>query len=1256
MSEDQTGSGKQRPSKARLRHQTFHDTHGLPMRPRAGASDVEAAEVPSRLDYLGAMRAYRERQREASQRETQIANRWTPIGPSAVLKGQAVNRPVMSGRVSSIAITEGGERIYVGAANGGVWRSEDGGDSWVSLMEAFDLDPVRRGSDSLAVGALAVVTGATANDDVIYVGSGEAIDGGADPTSGPMFGVGPVVSFDGGQNWVTEPGAPGGPWSVLAGHGFYELAVDPIDPTRVLAATRTGLFKREPSSNPNLYRWRHISLPGFSPSTSVTSVVVAQQDGVGSVYYAAPMNGPVFRSEDGGEMWEEVGTDLSASPGRMRLAVAADSADIVYAFDAMFWLRRLDIGEGRWRAVDQLQTQFVGLSMPHVSSINARWNLAVAVEPGNPNRVYLGGGASGVDENGWLNTQIVNFSACLFRCDVTASTTANGAISISNTLHYIGAAVHPDVHAIVFPPGDASEMWVGCDGGVFVTDHPPGEDGGLLPPVNSTPAPRFYFEAKNTGLQTLTLHHIGQHPTEEAVLFCGTQDHGVLRYTGDAAWLHPQSGDCGYVVVHWNNPYRVLASLQPQVIQSVRRALIVRSTEGGNLDTFETLTNRPAGISSQALFYYPMAGTPSGSGSPGLVAVGATQVWITENFGSDWRTVPNDDLAQDTLVGPVRAIEFASEHRFYVGTHSDGSDFTDMAVYRFDRNGGAYSVARIDLPIFPFSAGLPFDGSVSDIAMDWSDPTGASIYVSFGGFGVFGHVWHYDGNLWERRDGGSPGQPGSLLDISHNAIVVDPEHPQVVYVAADIGIWRSADSGATWHPFSRGLPDAAVIDLKIHPRRLLRASTHGRGVFEYRLDADSIAEIELYIRDTILDQGRRETEDGLDDPLDRQGQVWHWNGPDIKIDFPTANGDYQFVAGRQLDFVEYSDLLQDDAAEVGSPPGPGAHRVYAQIHNRGLATANNVRVVALITHATVSHPPLPNDYEERVRQGSTISNDDWETIDIKTVHGVTARLPQVVPFDIPPELLPPAGPHGRFAYSVLILVHHAEDEHPLSPVQQFGNVVVRMLDPVDVMCRRRRLAAIKTPVQPFTASRSGGLRPEGPFMFPFTVAGSLYRVVRGQLRFRIGKGPYSIRIFQPPLELSDDWKTGTLGFERGPAEALDGLRFWIELYEKSLDTDLSAKAPPHRGWAKQRLTALHELAESKNVLEARGVEQAVLSGIELGEKDLLTFVLQIVPTEKWHDKDMRDKGEIGEVEIFFERAGKEKKYEVAGGQRVVLMR
>jgi len=193
------------------------------------------------------------------------ANNWVPIGPSGLRKGQAATQPITSGRTPGIAVNASGSRVYIGTANGGVWRSEDTGDNWTSLMDDFDLNPVNSTqSDSLACGAIAVQFGTATANDIIYVGSGEAHFG-----IGSFFGVGPIVSTDGGTNWNVEPVSPAS--NSLSGSGFYELAIDPNNMSRVIGATLSGVYRRE-SDGASGFHWDRKNLPG-STTSRVTSAI-----------------------------------------------------------------------------------------------------------------------------------------------------------------------------------------------------------------------------------------------------------------------------------------------------------------------------------------------------------------------------------------------------------------------------------------------------------------------------------------------------------------------------------------------------------------------------------------------------------------------------------------------------------------------------------------------------------------------------------------------------------------------------------------------------------------------------------------------------------------------------------------------------------------------------------------------------------------------------------------------------------------------
>src|SRR5258705_11986803 len=88
---------------------------------------------------------------------------WIPLGPAPITNGQTVgvSTPV-SGRTISIAVHPTNPNIvYVGAAQGGLYRSTDGGTNWTALLDS---------GLSLAIGAIAI---APSQPDTIYVGTGE---------------------------------------------------------------------------------------------------------------------------------------------------------------------------------------------------------------------------------------------------------------------------------------------------------------------------------------------------------------------------------------------------------------------------------------------------------------------------------------------------------------------------------------------------------------------------------------------------------------------------------------------------------------------------------------------------------------------------------------------------------------------------------------------------------------------------------------------------------------------------------------------------------------------------------------------------------------------------------------------------------------------------------------------------------------------------------------------------------------------------
>ncbi|MCB0061956.1 MAG: hypothetical protein KDE19_07570 [Caldilineaceae bacterium] len=1015
-------------------------------------------------------------------------NRWLLLGPSLIRDGQSGQQAAMSGRVRGIAVAPGGERLYIATANGGVWRSEDGGQSWLSLMDAFDLNPSFYRADSLACGALALVPGDWAGADIIYVGSGEP---GVSPWfqgDSAYFGVGPIVSIDGGINWITEASEPS-----LAGSAFYALAVDPVRPQRVVAATLEGLYRRELAANGTV-RWFRKKEGYFC------SVVVSHRNST-TTFYAAEWGGSVWQSHDG-EEWIPLGTEWpDVSVGRIGLAVQPDHPDVLYALVAdvnghLLGLYRLDRIEERWRPVQNIPPTLFGPFLDQWGQ--GGYDLAIAVDPLDVNHLYIGGSTvfsdgirplTGEGEGEW--------SGALYRCEL-AIDPASQAVSAEAT--YIGGAIHGDIHAIQHAPGDANRLWVGCDGGLFFSADPTGDP-------NAASHVDGLFGSCNTGLSTVTMNHLGMHPTEEAVLFCGTQDNGGLRYTGDPVWLYSSGGDSGYFAINWHNPYQVATTyIQNQIF---------RSEDGGMRYSYAAIHVLPA-AGEEAEFYAPLAGTPYAPDQPATatrLAFGGSRVWLSERFGGeglwwdgshwrgevDWVSLPNNDPATDRVEGKVEALTFAAADKLYAATSAG-------RIYRYDYTDGQWQ--RVRLPAIANEEVAAFVGPVTAVAVDTAVANGNAIYVTLGGMENPHRVWYFDGVQWAPRSGRqavATASQQSLLNVQHNAIVVDPRQPTHLYVAADIGVWRSVDAGHSWTVFARGLPDAAVVDLKLHEHsRLLRAATHGRGVYEFDLGRPQRM-VDLYIRDHLLDLGRHPAVTGLPDPTAPGATVVPGQSPDIRLDPPDSEGRYQFagahprhrtpfhlaalpkrganggttsgsLAGEPVDFGTFATKLTNDTGTIVTHSHLNVQtQVYVQVHNRGRQTANSVRVMLLL--ATIAPPatetgqgteplelpPLPTGYEAHIDAGRPITSEEWQTIGITMLHGIRASHPQVATFVVNAEELPTPGrlrPNNR--YALVAFVQSADDP--------FRAEAEATLTPA----HNRHVAHRLVRIEPFTGSHPAG--------------------------------------------------------------------------------------------------------------------------------------------------------------------------------------
>jgi hypothetical protein len=405
---------------------------------------------------------------------------WRWLGPSYIPNGQTYGsaRVDVAGRVAAIAVDPTNPaHLLVGGAGGGVWQSFDSGASW---------SPRTDSAPTLTTGAIAFDP---AQPSIVYVGTGEG-------NWYSRWGAGVLRSTDGGNTFSLLVGAP------FVGQGFYDLAVDPTDSNRLLAATTGGVYLSTNSGT----SWSNVI------GTRCWDLSLAERGN--HVEVLAACSDGVHRSNNGGTSFTKV--TMSGAPAawdRLAVSHAPSQPAIAHAWGASAgtaYLYRRGGRGGGWTSQ----------SVPANDTGQAWYDWFCATAPDNSNRVYLG-------------------AVHAYRGERSGTTWTWENISSRPT----GDSIHPDQHAIAFDPTDPDTVYVGCDGGLY-----------------RTPDRGTTWAALNRGLGITEVEYIAQRYGTKRWLIAGTQDNGSMRYTGSSVWDHVADGDGGDCGVNRADPTRVYHS------------------------------------------------------------------------------------------------------------------------------------------------------------------------------------------------------------------------------------------------------------------------------------------------------------------------------------------------------------------------------------------------------------------------------------------------------------------------------------------------------------------------------------------------------------------------------------------------------------------------------------------------------------------------------------------------------------------------
>ncbi|MFN0110616.1 MAG: putative Ig domain-containing protein [Blastocatellia bacterium] len=710
---------------------------------------------------------------------------WTEIGPSPIPNGQTEGVSTsVSGRTTAIAIHPTNPNIvYVGTAQGGVYRTLNGGASWTAIFDS---------ALSLAIGSIAI---APSNPTIVYVGTGEP-----NSSCDSFFGVG-IYRIN---NADTSPVLNGpfnstGAADVFTGRGVGRVVVHPTNPDIIFASTTSGiggLGCEAFNVLPNRGLFRSTNATGACTFTQMTTTGNASHVDVAmdpanpdralvTVNAASGSGGGIYLSTDALAATPTFTRTLTLNSVRSELALHSSGGTVtVYEADGTSNgnLRKSVDGGATWSTAIAAATGFCGGQ--------CFYNISMAVAPNDANVVLLGGNVTGASSR-------------------LIARSTNGGTNFTN----VASGVHADNHAAAFAPSDSTQAWIGTDGGIY----------------KSTNGGASWTSQNKSGFMATQFMSVDLHPTDPRFSIGGTQDNGTNFLQPNDAWTRADFGDGGYAVIDQNAANTTNVTMYHTYFNQTNAMGYARVTNVANaVDNGWTFFgcgfsgSTPNGMTCTAtaiLFYAPMT---RGPGNPNTLYFGSDVLYRSINSGTTMTKVSQEPIVSGQ---PITAIGIAPS--------------TDNVRIVGLRNGTIWRTTTGSSTLTNVTgAGMPAR-FVGRIVIDPTNPEIA--YVGYTGFGVAAnqHVWKTT-NLsnatptWTASGSGIP-------DVPVNAMAIDPANPTHIYAGTDIGVYRSIDGGATWLPYGLGLPRVAVFDMKIQDaNRILRIATHGRGLWEIQLGCPTI--------------------------------------------------------------------------------------------------------------------------------------------------------------------------------------------------------------------------------------------------------------------------------------------------------------------------------------------------------------------------------------------------------------------------------
>ncbi len=705
-----------------------------------------------------------------AQKQSSVLSRFADMKP------RNIGPAGMSGRITAIdAVVEDPRQIWLGAASGGVWKTDNGGMSWASV---FDEQPI------LNIGSLAIQQN---NPSTVWVGTGEG-----NPRNSLNLGEGIYRTLDAGKTWQRM--------GLEKTRNIHRILIDPLHPQTVYAGVignpyaphpERGVFKTTDGGA----NWERILYTNDSSGIGDMIMDPANPNKIFAAmwqHYRTPwslMSGGrgsgLYMTVDGGRNWKQLGKAEGLPDGhlgRIGLAISRSRPERVYALveATKNGLYMSDDGGYHWTLVNS-NSEWVTNRPFYFQDI--------ACDPQNENRL-------------WMINQMISVSE-------------DGGKNFKNVIPYNG--IHPDHHAFWIHPKDGNFIIDGNDGGIGIT-----RDRGA----------HWIFDEK---LPVGQFYHINVDNEIPYNVMGGMQDNGSWRgpayiwseggirnyhwkslWSGDGFDVMPDPHDAEWVYAMSQGGsvgrYNVRTG-QQWYIKPVSTDPSVRFRFNWNAaiaqDPFDKSTIY---FGSQFLHRSTSKGAAWQTISPDLTTNDSAKIDQSKNGGLSLDITGAENFCTILTIAPSPL----EKDVIWVGTDDGNVQLT--------RDGGrTWTNFRGKIP------GMPVGG--------WIPQIQASRHVAGEAFVVCNDYRRGDmkpyifrtsdyGKTWTRMVDEKKVTGYTLC------VLQDPTEPNLIFAGSEQGLWVSLDNGITFEQWKHGFPPVSTFDMAIQEREAdLVIATFGRSLW-----------------------------------------------------------------------------------------------------------------------------------------------------------------------------------------------------------------------------------------------------------------------------------------------------------------------------------------------------------------------------------------------------------------------------------------